>query len=140
MYKIASYSICKNEIKYLDNFLEKLKDADYICILDTGSTDGTWEKLQKYAKQNSKIILKQKVFENFRFDEARNESLKLVPNDVDICIVTDFDEEWQENWYTYIQNNWKDSDSIWDIRWINLEGSGNGGKKNIHKKNGIKTN
>lgn len=137
MYKIASYSICKNEINNIDKFLNNLLDADYICILDTGSTDGSWEKLQEYSKQNPRIIVKQKIFEKFRFDVARNESFKLVPSEVDICIVTDFDEYWQRNWYSFIQENWKRSHLIWDIRWVNEKGEGSGGKRNVHKNSSI---
>lgn len=41
MYKLAVYSICKNEKNNLLTYLNAAKDADYIVILDTGSTDGT---------------------------------------------------------------------------------------------------
>jgi glycosyltransferase involved in cell wall biosynthesis/tetratricopeptide (TPR) repeat protein len=132
-YKIASYSICKNEINYIDNFINKLHAADYICILDTGSTDGTWEKLQEYAKKDSRIIVKQKFFLNFRFDEARNDALKLVPDDVDICIVTDIDEEWQEDWRLIIEKDWSPEHLIWDISWKDINNYGEGRKRNMHK-------
>ena len=45
--KTAAYTICKNEIKKLDQWLYYTKDFDYRVILDTGSTDGTFEALQK---------------------------------------------------------------------------------------------
>jgi len=48
MYKICVYGICKNEINNLDRWLKWASNADYICLLDTGSTDGTWEKLLSY--------------------------------------------------------------------------------------------
>ena len=43
--KIAIYAICKNEIKFVDQWIKSMIEADYICVLDTGSTDGTYEKL-----------------------------------------------------------------------------------------------
>ena len=97
--KIATLSICKNEIDFLPNFLEHNKNADYICILDTGSTDGTWEYLQEQAQLNPKIIIEQKIFEHFKFDETRNYSLHLLPEDVTAFARLDLDEHfYQENW------------------------------------------
>ena len=45
--KIAVYTICKNEVDYVDKFMESMKEADAVFVLDTGSTDGTVEKLRK---------------------------------------------------------------------------------------------
>ena len=40
--KLCVYAICKNEIKFLDRWMDSiLNEADYIAVLDTGSTDGT---------------------------------------------------------------------------------------------------
>lgn len=93
--KVAIYTICKNEKKYISRFLKNIQDADYICLLDTGSTDGTWEYLKNTQKKtdfSKKLIIAQKIFENFRFDTARNEALLLVPKDADICVKLDIDE------------------------------------------------
>ena len=45
--KLCVYAICKNEIEYIQKWLESVKEADEIIVVDTGSTDGTWEILQK---------------------------------------------------------------------------------------------
>lgn len=66
-----------------------MSEADYIVILDTGSTDGTYEKL-KNDKRVTRV--EQKIVDPWRFDVARNESMKLVPDDADILVCTDFDE------------------------------------------------
>ena len=42
---LTVYGICKNEINNVENFIKSFSEADYLCILDTGSTDGTWEYL-----------------------------------------------------------------------------------------------
>lgn len=39
--KIAVVAICKNESKHVLRRLDSVSDADYICVLDTGSTDNT---------------------------------------------------------------------------------------------------
>ena len=105
--KIAIYTICKNEKKYISRFLKRSQTADYICLLDTGSADGTWEYLQKKSKTEkfkNKLKIEQKLFSNFRFDTARNAALTLVPEDTDFCIKLDIDEYLSENWYCIIQN------------------------------------
>jgi glycosyltransferase involved in cell wall biosynthesis len=39
--KICVYAICKNEEKHIDRWINSLKEADKIVVLDTGSTDNT---------------------------------------------------------------------------------------------------
>ena len=96
--KICVYAICKNEEKFIDRWYESVKDADYICVLDTGSTDGTIEKLKLHN-----IIYDQKVISPWRFDVARNESLKLVPSDTDIFVCLDLDEILSIGWIDEIK-------------------------------------
>lgn len=91
--KTAAYTICKNEIKKLDPWLYYTKDFDYRVVLDTGSTDGTFEALQQVPN----IILNQLVLEEFRFDTARNVNLMMVPEDVDWCLSPDMDEYFSIN-------------------------------------------
>lgn len=45
-YKICIYAICKNEEKYIDTWYNSVKEADKIFILDTGSTDNTFNLLK----------------------------------------------------------------------------------------------
>ena len=55
--KICVYAICKNEMKFIDKWIESMSEADYIVVLDTGSTDGTFEKLQNDPVIPSPIFL-----------------------------------------------------------------------------------
>jgi glycosyltransferase involved in cell wall biosynthesis len=56
--KIVTWSIVNNEIDYIKNILEyHLPWIDGMYILDTGSIDGTWEVLEEYTKNNSKLII-----------------------------------------------------------------------------------
>lgn len=64
-----------------------MKEADEIVVLDTGSTDDTVEKLRA---KGVKVEIKE--IKPWRFDVARNESLKLVPEDCNILVCTDLDE------------------------------------------------
>ena len=90
--KIAACAICKDEEENISKWLGHTKDFDYRIVVDTGSTDSSMELLSK-----SDVILTQKKFEPFRFDEARNFVLTLVPDDVDWCIWPDFDEYYSNN-------------------------------------------
>jgi glycosyltransferase involved in cell wall biosynthesis len=62
MNKICIYAICKNEEKFIDRWFNSIKNADYICVLDTGSTDGTYEKLLQLKNDfPNKLIIEQKI-------------------------------------------------------------------------------
>jgi len=91
--KTAAYTICLNEIKKLDQWLFYTKDFDYRVVLDTGSTDGTFEALQKVPG----IILHQIRKEPFKFHEHRNFNLSMIPADVDWCLSPDMDEYFSIN-------------------------------------------
>jgi glycosyltransferase involved in cell wall biosynthesis len=106
MYKICVYAICKNELKFVDRWLENVSEADYIVVLDTGSTDGTYEKLKADKRVT---VVKQKEIKPWRFDVARNESMKLIPKDTDICVCTDFDELFVPGWAKAVRENWQEN-------------------------------
>ncbi len=79
-----------------------MKEADYVCVLDTGSSDDSFEKLKKLN-----IITRQKKYNNFRFDVARNDSMMLIPEDADICVCTDLDEIFVAGWRKKLIKAWK---------------------------------
>lgn len=90
--KLCAYTICKNEAHHVDTWVNALKDeVDYICVLDTGSTDDTLELFKKYPF----VIVGQKEIKPWRFDDARNESMKLIPEDTDVAMVVDLDETYR---------------------------------------------
>ena len=102
--KVAVYTICLNEIKHVDRFMDSCQDADYVVVTDTGSTDGTVERLKERGAVTYSISQKP-----WRFDIARNTSLNLVPEDVDLCISFDLDEVLMPGWRNLLEKAWKDS-------------------------------
>ena len=100
-YKICVYAICKNEEQFIDRWYESMKEADKIYVLDTGSTDNTLNKLKEKG-----IIVKQKIIEPWRFDVARNESLKMISDNIDICVCTDLDEVFEKGWRKLLEEKW----------------------------------
>ena len=89
--KICVYAISKNEEKFVKRWANSMKEADDIYVLDTGSTDNTVKLLQE-----ENINVTTKIINPWRFDVARNESLKLIPDDTDICVCTDLDEVFEK--------------------------------------------
>lgn len=104
--KVCVYAICKNERKFVDQFLSHAAEADYIVVLDTGSTDGTYEALQADPRITK---VEQKIIDPWRFDVARNESMKLIPEDANICVSVDFDEFYEPGWADVLRDKWDDS-------------------------------
>ncbi len=99
--KVYAYAICKNESKYVEDYVKSMSEADGIYVLDTGSTDDTVKKLKKLG-----VKVKTKKLEPFRFDVVRNMSLDLVPKDADICVCTDFDEAFVPGWREKLEEVW----------------------------------
>lgn len=100
-YKIGVYAISKNEGKFVDRWVDSMQEADYIYVLDTGSTDDTVKKL----KQRGVHVTSKKI-EPWRFDVARNASLELLPKDTDICVCTDLDEVLLPGWRNKLEEIW----------------------------------
>lgn len=103
--KICIYAICRNEEQFVDKWLDSMSEADYVVVLDTGSTDGTYEKLKNDPRVTR---VEQKVITPWRFDVARNEGMKLIPEDANILLSTDLDEWLEPGWAQIIRDNWID--------------------------------
>lgn len=115
--KTAAYTLCYNEIKKVDQWLHYTKDFDYRVILDTGSTDGTYESLKKVPG----IILHQERREPFKFHEHRNFNLSMVPKDVDWCLSPDMDEYFSINCLTEMERTIKENPAVNNIATTRLD-------------------
>lgn len=102
--KICVYAICKNESKFVKKWLDSMQEADSIVVLDTGSEDGTYSLLKSDPRVTK---VRRKQITPWRFDVARNESLKLVPKDADVLICTDLDEVFEPGWADKVRAAWK---------------------------------
>ncbi len=83
--KLAIYAISKNEEKNVDAFMDSCGDIP-VYVLDH-SIDGTAEKLRARGAHVDTTPI-----DPFRFDEAKNFALSLVPDDVQWVINLDLDE------------------------------------------------
>lgn len=101
--KIAVYAISKNEEMFVERFCNSAKDADLILIADTGSTDKTVQLAKKCGAVVNPITITP-----WRFDDARNAALAMIPRDIDVCVSLDLDEELQPGWREEIERVWTD--------------------------------
>lgn len=113
-YKVCVYAICKNESKFIERWVNSMKEADAIYVLDTGSTDNSVEILEKLG-----VNVKVEEIKPWRFDIARNKSLDMVPLDTDICVCTDLDEVFDSGWRNKLEEIWNDKvDKVkYNINW-----------------------
>ncbi len=100
--KITVYAISKNEAKFAARWVESMAEADHICVLDTGSMDGTVEILADLG-----VIVRREEIDPWRFDVARNRSMELIPEDTDICVCTDLDEVFRPGWRAALERAWR---------------------------------
>jgi len=96
--KIAVYTIALNEEQFVERWYESAKDADYLLIADTGSTDDTRETAIKLGINVIDVSIKP-----WRFDDARNASLAALPADIDMCVQLDMDEILLPGWREEIE-------------------------------------
>ncbi len=99
---VCVYAICKNESKFVDRWMDSMREADSVYVLDTGSADDTAALLRARGAQ-----VTVETISPWRFDTARNRSLELVPDDADICVCTDIDEYFHPGWRRLLEEAWK---------------------------------
>lgn len=97
--KIAVYTIALNEEQFVERWYESAKEADYLLIADTGSTDNTVKAAEKLGINVIQISVKP-----WRFDDSRNASLAALPADIDMCVQLDMDEILLPGWRQEIEN------------------------------------
>jgi glycosyltransferase involved in cell wall biosynthesis len=96
------YAIALNEIKHVDKFMEASREADVVLVCDTGSTDGTPERLRELG-----AVVHTVTQRPWRFDVPRNTALSLVPADIDFCLSIDLDEYLQPGWSAAMDRAWQ---------------------------------
>lgn len=99
--KIAVYTIALNEAAHVERWAMSGVDADYRIVADTGSTDDTVQRLESAGVTVHRIAIRP-----WRFDDARNAVLALVPADTDVCITMDMDEFLEPGWRPKLEAAW----------------------------------
>ena len=100
--RIAVYSPCLNEEKHAAAWADSCAEADYRIVLDTGSTDNT-----KQILFNKGVQVFDGLIKPWRFDDAYNVTMALIPADADVCICLHMDERLEPDWRHKIEKSWK---------------------------------
>lgn len=120
-YKVVVYAIANNEAKFAEQWAKNMSEADEIYVLlDPTCSDNTKEILEANG-----VKVKEKLIRPWRFDRARNESLKLVPKDADICVCTDLDELFDPGWRQILEEKWEPDTNQGVYRYWHNAGSPN---------------
>lgn len=96
--KIAIYTIALNEEQHVQAWYESAKEADYLLIADTGSTDNTASLATELGIKVIPVHISP-----WRFDDARNAALAALPADIDLCIALDMDEVLVAGWRGHLE-------------------------------------
>lgn len=137
--KIATYAICKDELKFVNKWVENMwcggNGTDGLYVLDTGSTDGTYEELLRLQSDypDGWLNVAQKTYSPWRFDTPRNDNMAMIPKgiyDVYFCIDLDelvIDDFWVDLRITveqhpdfeslYYQYSWKNDSESNEPKW-----------------------
>jgi glycosyltransferase involved in cell wall biosynthesis len=92
IHKLGLCQIVKNEAHVVTRMLNSIKSiVDGLCIVDTGSTDGTQDVLRKWSQENNiPLYLYERPFDNF--ENSRNYSLEMAKEKFEYCFWLDADE------------------------------------------------
>ncbi len=99
--KVAVYTIALNEAAHVERWANSAAEADCRIVADTGSTDNTIELLTRAGVTVHRIAVRP-----WRFDDARNAAMALIPADVDVCCTLDMDMYLEPGWRAKLDTAW----------------------------------
>ena len=115
MIHIGVYAICKNERSNVWRWVTSMwangQGADKVYILDTGSTDDTvkafFDTCSSLGIPSGWLAIKQKTYDAWRFDVARNDNLAMTEQDaywLDVLVCVDLDETFTDDFWQDLRN------------------------------------
>lgn len=100
--RIGIYTISLDEERFAERWAKTVAEADCALVADTGSTDRTVAILDAHRIPTAKISI-----HPWRFDDARNAALALLPDDLDVVISLDMDETLAPGWRPLLEAHWQ---------------------------------
>ena len=104
--KIGVYALAKNEAKHAAEWAAACADADVRVVTDTGSADGTQERLAEAG-----VDVRTGHVCPWRWDEAHNLSLHHLPPDLDVAFRIDLDERPAPGWRDVVEREFGRDDA-----------------------------
>lgn len=98
-------AICKNEEKFIVRFLDHVKDADSICIVDTGSTDSTIQLIETWCAAHPDVAVNILLDDGPRnLGRSRSMAASMFPQD-QLVVWLDIDEYFSDpNWCAVLRD------------------------------------
>lgn len=112
--KIAVYAVALNEERFINRWYSSAKEADFVIVADTGSTDNTVDIGLSLGINIVPVCVKP-----WRFDIAKNMALDLVPKTYDVAISLDMDEVLLPGWREKLESSWQTDATILNHRYRN---------------------
>lgn len=124
------YAIAKDEARFAARWMQSMAEADGVAVLDTGSSDATPDILRALGAR-----VQTRGIEPWRFDTARNESMKLVPPEAELLVCTDLDEILLPGWRAAIEAHWQPGATTGRYEYVwSFEPDGSDGTKFLYEK------
>jgi glycosyltransferase involved in cell wall biosynthesis len=130
--KVAVYAIALNESEFLERWYESAKEADCVLLADTGSIDDTVSEAEALG-----ITVYRLKVSPWRFDDAKNTALNLLPFDIDVAVSLDMDEVLLPGWRARLEGLWSPGINIVHHRYRHNGGPWQWHSK-IHARHGCK--
>lgn len=103
MTQLCVVAICKNEEKNITQWLNHVKHADKICVVDTGSTDNTQDLLMKACETMPNLSILYDASPERNLAESRNlASSECGPND--LLVWLDIDERFSKEGSLWVRD------------------------------------
>jgi tetratricopeptide (TPR) repeat protein len=99
--KIAIYTPFLNEEKHAQAWAQSCEQADYRVAINTGSVDRSAEILTAHG-----VTVYDTLISPWRFDDAYNIAMSLVPADADVLICLHMDERLDTGWRAKLEAAW----------------------------------
>ena len=137
--RIAVYTIAKDEAAHAERWADSARKADFLFWLINGDN----QKETRTAAFGAGIEYEEALIDPFRFDDARNVSLAMLPSDIDICVHMDADEVFEnpDTWRDELDASWNDGAVTRWSYWMRNTGPGGWSlvkRSNIHARRGYR--
>lgn len=94
--KIAVSMITLNEAEYIERALSSVGFADYLCVVDGGSTDGTAQLIQDAVPEGVDLYIAHRDWDE-HFGNQRQAAYNIIPDDTDWWLRLDADEMYSKD-------------------------------------------